>query len=63
MNKREVGHMNKLRDNISKMPSNKYFDRAGMLYLFDELMKMFGYTYSNGGYSKARVNNQEGHNV
>ena len=51
--------MNKLRDNISKMPSNKYFDRAGMLYLFDELMKMFGYTYSDGGYSKARVNNLE----
>ena len=54
MNKREVGHMNKLRDNISKMSSNKYFDGAGMLYLFDELMKMFGYTYRDGGYSKVR---------
>ena len=59
MNKREVRKMNELRDAISDMSSNKYFFRPNMLFLFDELMKGFGYTYSDGGYSKARVNNLE----
>ena len=55
MNKREVGKMNELRDAISAMPSNKYFSKPNMLFLFDELMKGFGYTYSDGGYSKVRA--------
>ena len=59
MNKREVRKMSMLRDAISAMPSNKYFFRPNMLFLFDELMKGFGYTYSDNGYSKARADNLE----
>ena len=55
MNKREVRKMSMLRDTISDIPSNKYFSKPNMLFLFDELMKGFGYTYSDGGYSKVRA--------
>ena len=44
-----------LRDAISAIPHNKYFFRSTVLYLFDGLMKEFGYTYSDGGYSKVRA--------
>ncbi len=59
MNKKEVRRMSMLRDNISKMPLNKYYYRMNMLYLFDELMKEFGYTYSDGGYSKRRADDPD----
>lgn len=59
MNKREVRKMSMLRDAISAIPHNKYFFRSTVLYLFDGLMKEFGYTHSDGGYSKRRADNLE----
>ncbi len=59
MNRREVRKISMLRDTISDIPSNKYFSKPNMLFLFDELMKGFGYTYSDNGYSKARADNLE----